>query len=193
VHTCPIVDNDTSTPRTVAFNPVADAHVRGGASAGANFGTATTLEVKNGSGEEYDRQAYFRFDLGELVAGSASKATLRLFVDSLPNGTPVPLTVLAVASDAWAETGATWNNRPATGSVLATASVFAAGTAVTFDVTPFVSAELGGDKVVTLAVIDGTQANRMAKLDSRESTANKPLLEVTVSSGATSAIAGLER
>src|SRR4051812_48202558 len=43
--------------------PVADTFIRGGAWAKQSFGTADTLDVKDGVDANYDRRAFLRFDL----------------------------------------------------------------------------------------------------------------------------------
>src|SRR6185295_1128249 len=58
----------------------ADSYVRDGSSASGNFGTATTLLVKNSGSTNsgFNRWIYLRFDLSS-VSGSVSTAKLRLF------------------------------------------------------------------------------------------------------------------
>ena len=48
---------------TQSFAAEADATVRGGASASANFGTATTLSVKEDASADNDRRSLLRWDL----------------------------------------------------------------------------------------------------------------------------------
>ena len=47
--------------------PVADATARGGASANSNFGTSTTLTVKEDTSADNDRRAYLRWDLSAVT------------------------------------------------------------------------------------------------------------------------------
>lgn len=163
-----------STVSTIV--PVADAYVRDGSYAGTNYGGATTLEVKDG-GSGFDRRSLLRFSLSNLRATSASRATLKLYVSSLPNGTPVPIKLLAVSDDSWSETGVNWNNQPASGTVLATASLTTSGW-LAVDVTTWLSQQLAGDKQMSLLILDDSAANKQVVLVSREHASNGPVLEV---------------
>jgi hypothetical protein len=157
------------------YTAAADTFVRGGTSGSTNFGSSTDLEVKDSTStsNEYHRRIFLQFRVGK---GSISKATLRVYVSNLPNGSPVPVCAFSVSSDAWTESGLTWNNQPAAGSSLACQSVTAPGW-VTWDVTAFVKTETAGDGVVSLMLRDNTQSNRMARLDSRQSS-NAPVMVV---------------
>jgi hypothetical protein len=107
----------------------------------------------------------------------ATSAVLKLFVDQLPNGSPAPVCVFAVASDTWSETGTTWTNQPAAGANLGCQNISATGW-VSFDVTANVKQELAGNKQVSFMLLDQTQTNRMARFSSRESPTNKPALDI---------------
>ena len=70
----------------------------------------------------------------------------------------------------------TWRNQPPLGAMLSCQNISAIGW-VTFDVTSFVQQTLSGDRIISLALIDTTIANRTAQIDSRESS-NDPVLTV---------------
>ncbi|PYV40181.1 MAG: hypothetical protein DMG06_20985, partial [Acidobacteria bacterium] len=159
------------------FNPVADAYVRGGTYASQNFGTAFVLEEKNSDLDSYDRRTFLLFDLSSFSSASVSSAILKLYVTSLMDGT-APIAVFAVTSDSWTETGITWNNQPAFGSQVVSTSLSTTGWA-SFDVTSFVNSQLASDKKVSLMLWDATQAMKLVRSNSRENSANKPVLEVT--------------
>ncbi len=171
----------TPTPTTSTsaitgnFTAYADSFVRGGTSSSTNFGSSTDLEIKdsNSTSSEYHRRVFLQFRVGK---GTISKATLRVYVSNLPNGTPVPVCAFSVGTDTWTETGITWNNQPAAGASLGCQSVAATGW-FTWDVTAFVRTETAGDGVVSLMLRDNTQSNRMARLDSRQSS-NVPVMVV---------------
>ena len=166
----------TSTPALSGnYTAAADAFVRGGTSGSTNFGSSTDLEVKDSASTsaEYHRRIFLQFRVGK---GSLSKATLRVYVSNLANGSPVPICAFSVATDTWTESGLTWNNQPAAGSSLACQSVTALGW-ITLDVTAFARSEAAGDGVVSLMLRDNTQSNRMGRLDSKESS-NSPVLVV---------------
>ena len=102
---------------TLAGNYTApsDAFVRGGTSGSTNFGRPTDLEVKdsNSTSDEYHRRIFLQFRIGK---GSISKATLRVYVSNLSNGTPgADCALQCCDSDTWTEGGITWNNQPAAG------------------------------------------------------------------------------
>ena len=103
---------------------------------------------------------------------------LKLYVGSLPNGTPTPVALFTVGSDSWAETGITWNSQPGVGPNLGSVNLGATGWVV-FDVTAFVNQKLALNKMVSLLLQDTTQANKMAQFNSRENSVNRPVLEVT--------------
>ncbi|MGE5550421.1 MAG: DNRLRE domain-containing protein [Bacteroidota bacterium] len=168
---------------TYSLSPTADAYVRGGASAALNFGTATNLEVKNGSGDENDRWTYVKFSLSG-VTGAISSATLKLYVNNLGNGMPAPADIHSVTTDSWTETGLTWNNRPAPVTLLGSKSITALGW-ITQNVTSFVTAEYSGDKTVTFAIRDDDpSAAKIVRFDAKEA-ANAPVLEVITSGDVT--------
>ena len=172
-----VITVSNSTTQLSTFNPVADAHVRGGTFASQNFGTANVLEEKNSNLDSYDRRTFLRFDLSSITSTSATSATLRLYVSSLVEGT-APITVFAVTSDSWTETGITWSNQPAFGSQLVSQTLSTTGWA-SFNVTSFVNSQLAGDKKVSLMLWDTTQAIKLVQFNSRENSLNKPVLEVT--------------
>jgi hypothetical protein len=172
----PSAPSGGSTPSLAGnFTATADTFVRGGTSGSTNFGTSTDLEVKdsNSTSAEYHRRIFLQFRVGN---GSISKATLRVYVSNLSNGSPVPICAFSVATDTWTESGLTWSNQPAAGSSLVCQSVTGTGW-VTWDVTAFVKTQTAGDGVVSLMLRDNTQSNKMARLDSRQSS-NVPVLVV---------------
>lgn len=168
-----------SAPVAVAagsFTAVEDSFVRGGTYGSTNFGGATTLEVKDSTSTstEYHRHIFMKFNIGG--GGSVSTATLRLYVNSLANGSPVPVCVFAVPSDSWSENSLTWGNQPGTSYALSCQSITATGW-VNFDVSSWVQGEVSGDGVVSLMLEDTSQVNRIAKIDSREN-GHPPVIEV---------------
>jgi hyaluronate lyase len=157
------------------FQPNADSYVRGGSYAHDNFGTATSLFVKDGGAPIYDRRAFLRFDLSGVT--SVSRAILKLYVTQLPNGTPAPLKVVSVSDATWSEAAIRWDNQPNAGTVLSAVSISAPGW-IGIDVTTLVSGQLAANNQVSLALLDDTSARRSIELTSRESP-SPPVLEVT--------------
>lgn len=149
--------------------PVADLFVRDGASAGANYGTATGLTVKSDVAS-YNREAFLRFSATGLA--SAPSVKLRLVPISMgTQGSTVPLNCEFVASDTWSETGTTWSNKPAgSGTVLSSQSgPFAIGQPMEFDVTNQARAAASGDGLISFRIYS-TQAgsDRVIEFGSKE-------------------------
>jgi autotransporter-associated beta strand protein len=134
---------------TNVWPPVADAYVRGGTYASSNYGSDTTLVVKEDSSADVRRRAYLRWDLGG-VGGEVLHARVRLTpvsvgTNGLENG------VTLAANDAWQEATVTWNNQPGGGKRFAT-WIPAAGQPVEFAVTPQVQTALNGNRQLSLQV-----------------------------------------
>jgi subtilisin family serine protease len=165
---------------TLAVLPSADAYVRDGGSANANFGTATSLIVKSSSATGNNRIAYLRFPLTG-VNGEIVSAILRLY-GSRPTEHLAKDRVYGVASTSWSETGLTWNNRPALGEAQGKGLVIGStGDGYwTFDVASWVRArKAAGATSVTLAFkMDDLTDLSPDTFHSREAAANRPELVV---------------
>jgi hypothetical protein len=158
------------------FTASADAYVRGGTYGSTNYGSSSDLEVKNttATSNDFHRRAFLKFQVGIGTVGT--RALLRLYVSSLPNGTPAPVCAFGVTSDTWTEGAITWSNQPAVGTSIVCVNVSATGW-VSLDVTSFVRTQTSGDGVVSLMLNDTSKVSRMARIDSRE-TSNAPNLVV---------------
>jgi hypothetical protein len=169
-----------------AISPEADAYVRDGTSAGSNFGTATTLQVKLQTAGN-NRIAYLRFPLAS-VGSTVGSARLRLF-GNRASSSPVTDSAFAVASNSWGETTITFNNRPALGA--RQGSGIAVDTTARYhewDVTAFVRAQkTAGATAVSFAVqMDSAVTFGPDTFNSREASASRPQLVVSGGSGADS-------
>ncbi len=183
-------------PRLAIVNGI-DAYVKGGSSASTNYGSDVTMMVKEDIDPLYDRQAYMQFDLGSHGA-AISSATLKLPVVTV--GTDVAamsIQVRLVSNDQWFERGITWNNRPASSTVLATiaGSSLVAGGAIQLDLTSAVNDAINGDKRLSIALVavNAAGSNRYVNFGSRENAtlANRPTLAIVGSlTGGMSAPAG---
>ena len=147
--------------------PVADATLRGGASANLNFGTATMLTVKEDSSNDNDRKADLRWDL-TTVTGTVYQARIRVTpvnvgTDGIEHGMGL------ATNDSWSEAAVTWNNQPFAGKRFAT---WIPGTngPVEVVVTPQVQEALAGDRQlsVQLYAIRNSGANGLVDYASRE-------------------------
>jgi hypothetical protein len=166
-------------PVKVELGAEADAYVRGGGNASKNFGTAETLNTKEGRNPAYDRKVYIRFDLSTLPA-SITSAKLRIYA---VNAKPDTRSVKLVADDTWQETAITWDNAPEpTGSVLRTWQP-EAGQSAELDITTAVQKELAGDKKVSLFIYATSTGGQHSGADfaSREArtTDQRPVLIIT--------------
>jgi|GEM_PF-985853 len=177
-----IVGTGGGTPggtTTVQLNPAADAYVRGGSSyQNMNYGADTILNVKDSTDSQYDRRSYLKFDLSGIPATASTSAILKVYVRSMPNGSPVTVRAFDIVDDSWTESGIKWANMPSVGAQLASVNVTAAGAVYSWDVTSFVSSQLAGDKIVSLALLDNAIMNKEVQMDSKEASV-KPVLELT--------------
>ena len=148
------------------LTPVADAHVKS-TSTTSNYGTLTSLRLRNGGTSSDTYRSYLKFDVSGL-SGAATSAKLRLFVtDESPDGGSVS----KVGND-WTETGITWANAPAPGATsLGGAGATANGTWTEIDVTSAVTA----NGPVSFALT--TASSNSSYYTSREG-ANKPQLVI---------------
>ncbi len=167
-HTVAVVTGPTEVA------PNADAYVRDGAQSATNFGGEPILFVRS-SANPGNAIAYLRFDVSG-VPGPCTAARLRVRLAGLSPAGSLPIKLFAVTDDAWTETGITWNTRPAPAQQLDVVSVSALGD-YTFDATAFTQAEMAGDGVVTLCLLDDSNAQRIAQFSSRE-TSDPPALEI---------------
>ena len=129
------------------LTPVADATVRGGTSAGNNFGTATTLTVRQDSSANNIQQAYLKWDLSG-VSGRISQARIVLTPVSVGTNN-IEQGVMVTASNNWTENGINFNNQPNGVERFVTWIPSTNGT-VSFDVTPQVLDAMQNDKQLSL-------------------------------------------
>ena len=173
----------TTAPAAVTTDrrPTADANVRNGSNAAKNFGAAAELQAGWSGLTDGGRQSDLRFDLAGLssTAAGLKSAVLRLY-GRTSDGKAMPVGVY-VATDAWTESGVTWNSRPIPDAKLS-ASKSVAGTAnawYEFDVTAAVmAARAAGKSAITLCVKYTATSVTYATFASDE-TATPPVLRVT--------------
>lgn len=150
----------------------ADAYVRGGSYAAQNFGSASTLDVKDGNDPANDRRSFVKFNLGTRSA--VTSATLQLFVSVIDG--PAPVCVHGT-SDSWTESALNWTAAPAAGTQAACATVTSTGW-VTFDVTSLVREAVAGDKIASFVLQDVSTGNKLVRFASRHAGVNAPVLEL---------------
>jgi len=162
---------------TVSTNllPIADAHVRDGSFTNTNFGTNTVMECLTTNGTGNNRDIYFKFDLTGV--GNIKSAMLNVFAAVNPAGA-ISNTVYSVTNTSWTEANIKWSNKPTRVTALTT-NIMTGTNWYLFDVTSFVKAQqAGGQNMVSLALHDPTNYNRLISINSKENTVNKPVLVV---------------
>jgi hypothetical protein len=155
---------------TTTFKATADAYVLK-SSPGSNYGKATNLRV---DGSPVTR-SYLRFVVSGLASGTVQSAILRIYANS---ANTTGFSVHSVANNTWTETGITFTNSPAMGSVISSSKPFSGAAWVTVDITSFIK----GNGTYNLA-IDSTNTTNTS-LGSREAGAYAPQLVVTLVSPA---------
>jgi hypothetical protein len=166
--------------QSATLNATADTFARDGSYAATNYGTTTPLTVKASATAGTNRQAFLRFATGS-VTGSIASATLRLYgnLGTDPANT-VPARCWGVASNAWTETGLTWNNRPSGVSVLSTTDIGHTFQYWEWDVTSFVQAQRSAG-VTDISLLLDSIVNSTGGLNfkSREAPSDRPQLVIT--------------
>jgi len=147
---------------SVTLVPIADSWVDA-SQPDVNFGTSTQVRV-DGTPVVV---TYLKFDV--QVAGSISRATLRIFANSNHS---VGFSVRPVADSSWSEATITYTNAPVYGSVAGTSGGFSGGTWVVVDVTSLVTAS--GQLSLALTTASSTAMS----LASLQSGANAPQLVI---------------
>jgi hypothetical protein len=161
-------NNETSVslPANVAVGGIfadADTYVRDGSYTNSNFGTDDRFTVKK-DGSSYNREAYLRFDLSALTETSYAKALLKL--NEIRTNTGVTSSgnkwrLFFVADDTWSEVQLKNSNKPAAGDMMAEVTpINLSGNpqvpqAIEWDITPYLNAELAGDKKISMVLLGG--------------------------------------
>ena len=159
------------------MNPVADASVRSGFSAGKNFGSDPLLEMQS-STVNGTIESYLKFDLVGLDP-TLSKARLRFYAKVSSAGS-VPVLVRSAARSDWSEKEIKWKDKPEHIKTIGNLDVVGVSFAwYELDVTDFLRSELaGGAKDVTFALLLGEGSTRKVSIKSREGDGQKPEMVV---------------
>ncbi len=112
------------------YSAAADAKTSS-ANPSVNYGSATDLRVRGGTGSW---RSFLRFDVAGL-AKPVVRATLRLYVDDASDDGGA----VSGVSTAWSEGTITWSTAPPLGATIASLGAVAAGTWIDVDVTPAVT------------------------------------------------------
>jgi hypothetical protein len=171
--------NSTPQVTTYTLSPIADSYIRAGSYTGSNYGTVTTLVVKQGATGDLTRKTYFKFDLSG-ISGTVSSATLRCY-GSISTADTVTIGTYPVTDNSWTETGITWNNAPAIGAT-ALSSMAVTNTAsqyLSWDVSDYIGSHLGGSASIALQSPKLTSVGAAFGGNSREAVSNPPQLVIT--------------
>ncbi len=159
----------------------ADSFVRAGTYAASNFGTSSTLWVKDDGNSSYERRILLRFDLSNY-SGSISTATLSLTPSNVGPGIDnTNLEAYLVSDDSWLESGVTWNTQPAYSTLLDTVAGTSIqdGVPVEFDVSAAAIAEQAGDGELSILILSSSEgSDRYVVFDSIDSAGGPPLLSI---------------
>ena len=171
-----VTNNTPGGGSATTLNPLADTYVKS-ANPTSNFGTAITLQLRDGSSDGSNTsRAYLKFDLSG-VAGTITAAKLRI---SITDTGSADGSVFSTSNDfstggSWTEAGLNWNNAPAPGTSLATFPTGASGwIEITLDPSVFTT----GGPIFSFAL---TGANRNGVFFSSKEGSNLPELVLTTS------------
>jgi len=176
---------------------VVSATVRGGTYANKN--DQSRLATRAADDPDFERRALVKFDTQNTIPAGSTVTSAKLTVTVKGGSADATRTVGAYqVRTSWNETQVTWNHRRSTeswttkggdlGSRIATANVGnAAGTRVTFDVTPLVKAAvtgaLGASRYTRIALVDEdgstSESYREYFTPTDINTAHRPVLTVT--------------
>ena len=150
------------------FTSSADAYVIQ-SSPTTNAGTATNLRIDSSP----ITRSYVRFVVSGLNSSPVQSAKIRLYANS---SNTTGYSVKSLSDNSWTETGITYSNAPASGSLLGTSPTIVAGKWVEVDISSYIKA----DGTYNL-VLDTTNTTNTS-FGSRESSANAPQLVITYGS-----------
>ncbi|NQX68717.1 hypothetical protein HQN90_21565 [Paenibacillus alba] len=164
-----------------SFTATDDSFVRDGSYAGMNQSgtTSAVVEVK-ADASSYSREGYFKFNFGAYT-GSVSNAIITL-TPTATGAAGIQNRVELVSDNTWTEGAITWNNKPASSTVLGNYTIVA-GTPIQINVTSEVQAAMASGKKISIRVYCTTPAastNLVTYASSENSNASlRPALSIT--------------
>lgn len=165
---------------TVDIFVAEDAYTRGGSNASTNYGSATTLVVKESTNLSFARRAFLKFDLTSYT----SIASAKLFVyGSAQQG--MDINAYKVSPDTWSESTITWNNAPTFGTYIGAASLGTSDQWYEIDVTTAAKDEITGNGTFSIGLKDDAVLVKTITLFSKENAQSqfRAYLVVTGSTG----------
>lgn len=134
--------------------PTVDAQTRGGSYADTNYGDSSSFGVQEGSGDS-KYIAYIKFYVSDVT--KASNARLRLYCNSLSNGT-ININVHEISSN-WDEETITYNNAPTLGDKLKQYQADATSQYIEWDISRYVQNASIGESVSFALITTDTTGN----------------------------------
>jgi hypothetical protein len=184
--------NTTATSSGVNINvvwqtglsPTADAYVKDGSSASANFGAAADLQTQASSTSGKNRETYLKFDLAAVSC--ITRARIRLHGRlSDHSGSNVGAAIYPVSNMSWTETGLIWNTRPEGGTTALSAVTITDGQNrwYEWDVTSYIQSEKSaGRNVVSFVIKNPATSSPYSTFSSREAAGNRPQFRLLTAS-----------
>ena len=157
---------------TTTLTPVADSHVQADCRRPQTTARRTSLRI---DGDPVSK-AYLKFNVQGLTT-APTRATLKVVS---PISSTTPINVKSVADTTWTETGVTYNNAPAIGATVASATPSAPNSVLSFDVTSLVK----GNGLVSFAL--DTTSSTSKSPPSRENPTVEYRPQLVVDGGTTS-------
>jgi len=173
-----------------ASNPTDDAYVRGGASAGVNYGSEVILSLYGSTAAcTLTDWSFVKFTVAD--AAQVGRATLTLTVSANPSTIQAgTLVTLYKVTDGWTEGAITASNAPTFGAVIQSvaapttngATVVFGDAAASSALSNYIHDETGADGVVSMALAltgtCGAQSSAVRFASSENTTVAKPSLEL---------------
>ncbi len=174
-------------PNNITLDCWADAYLRDGSPYGdTNYGTDTLLMLKKDATVGFTRIDYLKFKVPAQSRGTVSNAQLQLYMNyANTDAATTQWQLYKVSNNTWTETGITYNNRPAYGTLLATINGSTALGNKYWDITSAVQG-LSIDTLSLALVSTVTGASTNVNFSSQQSAvdAYRPKLLITSGSGA---------
>lgn len=114
-----------------------------------NHGYETSLRVKSDS---RTRRSYLKFDLSSIPSGKSLTSVKLYLYCTTGDANPTVEVYVHETGDGWTESGITWNNAPAVGSLITSVSVGGTGHYYCWDITPYGQAQYTGDRILSVVV-----------------------------------------
>ncbi|MDD4690053.1 MAG: DNRLRE domain-containing protein, partial [Eubacteriales bacterium] len=158
---------------TTTYNAVEDSYIRFGGNTSKNYGTDTSIVVKNDNVDEYTRKGYIMFDLSGFSSGTVQNAKLRLYGKVKQESN---LSVYSVNDNSWNESTINGSNAPEMGALQGNMTYDSTEKYVELDVTDYVLERISQDKKLTIGLQGEKKGGEIFTIYSRESSFKPELI-----------------